>query len=106
MNWLGRYIGIIYALMRIVVGLLLTCHGAQKLFGALGGQAQRGNPMMMVAGTIEFVGGLMIALGLQAGIAAFLASGLMACAYFMVHARQGFWPILNKGELAVAYCFL
>ena len=61
---------------------------------------------MVLGGVIEFVGGLMIALGLFASIAAFLACGEMAVAYFMAHAPHGFWPIQNKGELAVLYCFV
>jgi len=105
-RWLGRYSDVTYALMRLIVGALLACHGAQKLFGAFGGPAMTGVPKMLVAGIIEFGGGVLIAIGLQAGFAAFLASGLMAFAYFMVHAPNGFWPILNKGELAVAYCFV
>jgi putative oxidoreductase len=105
-RWLGRYSDVTYALMRLIVGALLACHGAQKLFGALGGQVMTGVPKMLVAGIIEFGGGVLIAIGLQAGFAAFLASGLMAFAYFMVHAPNGFWPIVNKGELAVAYCFV
>jgi putative oxidoreductase len=72
----------------------------------LGGQQMTSNPLMLVGGIIEFFGGLMIALGLFAGFAAFLASGMMAVAYFMVHAKKGFWPIVNEGELAVIYCFL
>ncbi|HYE75044.1 MAG TPA: DoxX family protein, partial [Blastocatellia bacterium] len=54
----------------------------------------------------ELVGGLMIALGIFASIAAFIASGQMAFAYFMAHASRGSWPIINQGELAVLYCFL
>ena len=95
-----------YMAMRIVAGVLFACHGAQKLFGALGGTAMTSNPMMLVAGIIEFGGGLLIALGFLTSWAAFLASGQMAAAYFMVHAKGGFWPIINKGELAVVYCFL
>jgi putative oxidoreductase len=105
-RWLGRHAERAYALLRIVAGLLFACHGAQKLFGALGGTAMTSNPMMLVAGIIEFGGGLLIAIGLFTSWAAFLASGEMAVAYFMVHAKGGFWPIINKGELAVAYCFL
>jgi putative oxidoreductase len=55
---------------------------------------------------IEFVGGILVALGLWAAWAAFVASGEMAVAYFTVHARGGFWPIVNRGELAVLYCFV
>ena len=105
-RWLGRHAERIFALLRIVAGILFACHGAQKLFGALGGTAMTSNPMMLAAGIIEFGGGLLIALGLFASWAAFLASGQMAVAYFMVHAKGGFWPIINKGELAVVYCFL
>ena len=105
-RWLGRHAERLYALLRIVAGLLFACHGAQKLFGALGGTAMTSNPMMLVAGIIEFGGGLLIALGFLTSWAAFLASGQMAVAYFMVHAKGGFWPIINKGELAVVYCFL
>jgi putative oxidoreductase len=105
-RWLGRHAERLFALLRIVAGLLFACHGAQKLFGALGGTAMTSNPMMLAAGIIEFGGGLLIAIGLLTSWAAFLASGEMAVAYFMVHAKGGFWPILNKGELAVVYSFL
>lgn len=105
-RWLGRWSEWSYALMRLVAGLLFACHGAQKLFGALGGQSQLGVPLMATAGIIEFFGGVLVAIGLFAGFAAFLASGLMAVAYFMAHAPNGFWPIVNHGELAVVYCFV
>ena|SRR5258705_452967 len=105
-RWVGRHSETTYALMRMVIGLLFACHGAQKLFGALGGQSQLSNPLMATAGVIEFFGGALVSLGLFAGYAAFLASGLMAVAYFMAHASGGFWPIVNHGELAVAYCFI
>ncbi len=105
MRFLEPYAGAIYALFRIVAGLMFACHGAQKLFGAFGGQAMTDQPLMLVAGIIEFVGGLMIALGFFTSIAAFLASGTMAAAYFMAHQPQGALPIQNQGELAVLYCF-
>ena len=106
-RWLGRYSGTIYALMRLMLGLAFACHGAQKLFGAFGSHAATDKPLMLVAGVIEFFGGLLIALGLKADYAAFVASGQMAVAYFMAHASSGgFWPIVNKGELAVVYCFV
>jgi putative oxidoreductase len=105
-RWLGRYKDLLYAVMRLVVGLLFACHGAQKLFGVLGGQAQLDKPLPLAAGVIELGGGLLVALGLGAGYAAFVASGEMAFAYFMVHAPGGFWPIQNKGELAALYCFV
>jgi putative oxidoreductase len=105
-RWLGKYSEWIYAIMRVVVGLLFACHGAQKLFGMLGGEQQLSNPMMLAGGVIEFGGGLLVALGLWASYAAFIASGEMAVGYFMVHAPGGFFPIVNKGELAVLYAFV
>jgi putative oxidoreductase len=105
MRWLGRYSEITYALLRFVAGAMFACHGAQKLFGVLGGQKMTAG-LPLVAGIIEFAGGLMIAVGLLTAWAAFVASGEMAVAYFMVHARMGsFWPIVNKGEVAILYCF-
>jgi putative oxidoreductase len=92
--------------MRIVAGGLFAMHGAQKLFGAFGGQVQPLASMAGVAGVIELVAGLLVMIGLLTGIAAFIASGEMAAAYFMVHAPQAFWPIQNQGELAVLYCFI
>jgi putative oxidoreductase len=103
---LGKFSGPVYALLRFVAGALFACHGAQKLFGAFGAEPMTGNPMMLVASIIEFFGGILIALGLATTYAAFVASGQMAAAYFMAHASNGFWPIVNKGELAVLYCFV
>ena len=106
MKVLSKFSPQIYALLRIVSGLMFAMHGAQKLFGWPSGPAMTGNPMMLTAAIIEFVGGLMIGLGLGTRIAAFIASGEMAVAYFMVHAKDGIYPIVNHGELAVVYCFL
>jgi putative oxidoreductase len=105
-RWLGKYSEVSYGLMRIVVGLLFTCHGAQKLFGLFGGQGMSSSPLITTAGVIELFGGALITLGLWAGYAGFITSGQMAVAYFMMHASGGFWPIVNKGELAVLYCFV
>ncbi len=90
--------------MRFVLGLMFACHGAQKLFGMFGGKGGA-QGMMLVGGIIELGCGLLIALGLLTRPAAFLASGMMAVAYFMAHFPGGFLPIVNKGELAVVYCF-
>lgn len=106
-RFLGKYSPYIYAILRIVAGLMFAVHGSQKLFGWPGNRpAPPLASMMGVAGVIELVAGLMIALGLLASIAAFIASGQMAVAYFMAHSPRGFWPVLNQGELAVVYCFL
>jgi len=105
-RWLGRFSDLFYAALRVVAGGLFACHGAQKLLGAFGAQKMTGNPLMLTAGVIELVGGILIALGLVAGWAAFIASGQMAVAYFKVHAPNGLWPIQNGGELAALYCFV
>jgi putative oxidoreductase len=110
-RFLGAYSSYIYAVMRIVVGLLYACHGAQKLFGVLGGVDRRGASAPLfslfgLAGIIELVGGLLIVVGLMTGYAAFVASGELATAYFIAHVPRGFWPIQNTGELAVLYCFV
>jgi putative oxidoreductase len=104
MRVLGRFEPQLYALFRIVFGLLYAMHGTQKLFNwPVAGPAPL-PPLLKVAAGIELVCGLLILIGLLGGLAAFLASGEMAAAYFMVHARGGLWPIVNKGELAVLYC--
>ena len=102
---LGKFAAPAYALMRFMTGALFACHGAQKLFGALGGTRMTAG-LMLAAGIIEFFGGLLIAIGLVTTVAALVSSGEMAAAYFMAHANGGFWPIVNKGELAVVYCFV
>jgi putative oxidoreductase len=107
-KWLGKYSDFLYALMRIIVGVLFACHGSQKLFALPVGQKQEAT-LLIVAGVIELVGGILIALGFLASWAAFIASGEMAVAYFKQHAPHGFWPIMqggNGGELAIVYCFV
>ena len=104
---LGNYAPHLYALLRIVAGLLFAMHGSQKLFGWPGdGNTVEIASMMGIAGIIELVAGLMIAVGFLTGWAAFIASGEMAVAFFMAHFPQGPIPLLNKGELALLYCFL
>jgi putative oxidoreductase len=108
---LGPYSPYLYAVLRIVVGFLFACHGAQKLLGLFGGLGPAGGTaplfsLMGLAGLIEFFGGLLIMLGLLTGTVAFIASGQMASAYFMAHHPRGFWPILNEGEPAVLFCFI
>jgi putative oxidoreductase len=95
-----------YLVMRVIVGLTFAEHGAQKLFGLLGGRTVPLASQFGVAGVIELVGGLLIAFGILATWASLIASGEMAVAYFQMHAPQGFWPIQNRGELAVLYCFV
>lgn len=103
---LGRYSSYAYAIFRIVFGFMFMLHGTQKMLGWP--PSERGGELaglVLVAAIIELVGGFMIMVGLYSSFAAFLASGTMAVAYFMVHQSRGALPIQNGGELAVAYCF-
>jgi putative oxidoreductase len=109
MNSLNRFADPVYCIMRLLVGLMFACHGAQKVLGwfAPAGQAPHSpDTMMMVGGWIEVVGGLLVAIGLLTRIAAFICSGQMAVAFFMVHAKTSFIPIVNHGEAAVLYCWV
>jgi putative oxidoreductase len=106
MALLSRIEGPAYALLRIAAGLLFLFHGLQKILGMYGGNAVELVSLRGLAGLIELVGGLLIMIGLFASIAAFVASGEMAFAYFMSHAPQAFWPIQNRGELAALYAFV
>lgn len=93
-----------YALMRIVFGLIFMMYGLQK-FGMLGGEAVPLASMYGAAAIIEVVGGLLIAIGLFTRVAAFVASGEMAFAYFIEHQPQGPLPVQNMGVEAVLFCF-
>lgn len=106
-RFLGKYSPYLYALLRIVAGAMFAMHGTQKLFGWPGNKPTVPIASLMgAAGIIELVCGVLIAIGLLTGFAAFIASGEMAVAYFKQHAPMDTWPILNQGELAVLYCFL
>ena len=97
-----------YALMRIVVGFLFLWHGTQKLFGfpPLPEGIEIPAFITYVAGPIELIGGLLVMIGLFTRWAAFLCSGLMACAYWMAHGMNAVLPIMNQGEPAAVYCFV
>lgn len=107
-RFLGPYQERIYALLRFVVGFLFSFHGAQKLLGLFvpPDAPIPLTPMTALGGVIELGGGILIAVGLLASWAAFLASGEMAVGYFMVHQPHGTWPIQNQGDLPVTYAFL
>jgi putative oxidoreductase len=105
---LGRFYEHTYALLRIFAGLMFMFHGTQKILGwPAGGQ---GRPPIAsiggISGLLELILGAMIAVGLLTTVAAFLASGEMAVAYWMVHAKGGLLPNVNGGEVAVLYCFV
>src|SRR5690349_2353640 len=94
-------------LLRIVTGLLFWQHGAQKLFGWLGGQqVEQLASQFGLAGVLEVFGGILIVLGLFTRPVAFLLSGEMAVAYFQAHFPRNFWPVLNGGENVVLFCFV
>lgn len=102
---------IAFTLLRIIAAFLMMQHGAQKLFGALGGMgpAHGGVPLvslMGLAGVIETFVALLVLVGLFTRPAALLLSGEMAVAYFKAHAPHGFWPLLNHGDLPVLFCFV
>lgn len=96
----------VLSLFRVVFGLLFLCHGVSHTFGwIVPPAAPVGSFPYWWAGVLETITGLLIALGLFTRIAAFIASGVMAFAYFTEHVQGGFFPIVNGGEAAVMYCF-
>ena len=112
MNSLKRFSDPVYCIMRIIVGLMFACHGAQKILGWFtppGKPPQPLDTLGLVGGWIELVCGLLIAIGLLTSIVALIASGEMAVAFFMVHFHAtgtGWVPIVNRGEAAVLYCWI
>jgi putative oxidoreductase len=98
----------VLAIVRIMTALLFLEHATMKFFkfpAAIPGVPYPLPAIMLVAGAIEVVTGLLVTVGYYTRIAAFIASGEMAAAYFMAHAPQGFWPALNMGEPAILLCF-
>jgi putative oxidoreductase len=111
---LASYSSPFLSIFRIIFGLLFTLHGSQKLFDwpvAAPMPIEVGAWPAWWAGLIEFVLGILITLGLFTRIAAFIASGEMAVAYFWMHwppldgPPASFWPLANGGEVALLFCF-
>ena len=110
MRLLEKYADHAYALLRIVAGALFFFHGAQKILGVFGAARPPFASQLWFSGIIELVGGLAVMLGLGTRVAALIASGEMAVAYFQVHWKfqmgSRIFPIVNQGELAALYCFV
>lgn len=102
--WASRLLSV----LRIVAAFTFMTHGTQKLFGfpASGRAPVELASLMGLAGVLETFGGFLLLIGLFARPVAFLLSGEMAFAYFMAHAPNGFWPVVNRGEVAVLFCFV
>ena len=102
-----RYAPYVLSIVRIVAALLFLEHGTSRLFGW---PSPLPTPalfsMYWFAGAIELAGGILLTLGLFTRCAAFVASGEMAFAYFISHAPNSFFPILNRGDAAILYCFV
>lgn len=102
-----RYSDQIYAALRFITGFLFLWHGTNKLFGYPKPYTHEIPAYIMyVAGPIELIGGILVAIGLFTRGTAFLCSGLMAFAYWMAHAPKDILPILNNGDLSILYCFV
>jgi len=119
MNALNRFADPVYCMMRFIVGLMFASHGGQLVLGMFGGMPGSNNSFTQTGGWIQLIGGFLIAFGLFTRLSAFICSGEMAVAYFMIHVANAttpmakFFPIStagpqysNKGELAVFYCWV
>ena len=106
-TWLSRWQPQILALLRIVTGLLFLEHATVKFLSFPVPFAMQPLPgLLLAAGVVELVGGILITAGMFTRLAAFIASGEMAAAYFMGHFTKGPWPIANGGEAAILFCFI
>jgi putative oxidoreductase len=107
---LSSYSPIALGILRLMSGLLFLEHGTQKFLsfpdGKMSGVGWTFDNPIAFAGVIELIAGLLITVGLFTRPAAFIASGTMAVAYFLVHAPQNFWPLNNGGDAAILYCFV
>ena len=106
MQLLNRYQEQTYAILRIMAGGMFLAHGVQKFFNFPVAFPYDLNPMSTAAAGIELVAGALIVLGLFTRPAAFIASGMAAVGYWMVHGTNGLFPIANGGEIIALYCFI
>jgi putative oxidoreductase len=106
-TWLSRWEPQVRALLRIVTGLLFLEHALSKFFAfPVPFPIHPLPPLLIAAGAIELVAGILVTLGLFTRLAAFIASGEMAVAYWMQHVPKSFWPLANMGEAAILFCFI
>ena len=106
-TFLAPWAGYILSVLRILAAATFLTHGTIKLFGWPSSMGDGSlSTLMLVAGLLEVVGGLLLVVGLFSRPVAFVLSGLMAAAYFMAHAPQGFFPVLNNGEAAMLFCWV
>ncbi len=105
---LSRYAPHTLGVLRIVTALLFIAHGTQKLFNFPASEmfANGASGLMLVAGILETFGGLAVLVGVFTRPVAFVLAGMMAVAYFMVHAPQNFFPANNGGDAAILFCFV
>ncbi|HAU74680.1 MAG TPA: DoxX family protein [Agrobacterium sp.] len=104
---LSRYRPQALGALRIMTALLFISHGTQKLFGFPASQMEGSLPtMLLVAAILEFVGGILVLVGLFTRPVAFILSGQMAVAYFIAHGPKSFFPALNGGDAAILFCFI
>ena len=108
MHFLSPWTPQLLSVLRVMSGLLLLQHGTTKYLNFPAGPMNDASPFTMsgFAGLMELVGGVLLVIGLFTRPVAFLLSGMTAVAYFYAHTPQGFFPLLNGGELAVLYCFV
>ena len=105
--WLSRWQPQLLAILRIVVGLLFLEHALSKFFAfPVPFPVHPLPPMLIAAGVVELVTGILVTIGLFTRLGAFIASGEMAIGYFIGHFPKSFWPIANMGENAILFCFV
>lgn len=108
MKFLAPFTSQLLSALRVMSGLLFLQHGTTKYLNFPVSPMNNASPLTLggLAGIFELIGGVLLVLGLFTRPVAFVLSGLMAAAYFIAHAPQGFFPLLNGGELAALYCFV
>jgi putative oxidoreductase len=107
LTWLSRWQPQLLAILRIVTGLLVLEHALSKFFAfPVSFPVHPLPPLLVAAGVIELTTGVLVTIGLATRVAAFIASGEMAFAYFIGHFPKSFWPLVNAGEVAILFCFV